>query len=101
MDHLNLDLGTEEARRVIEHNIAHEIELGADTTFRKQLPGIVKAIDLEAKTVDFVVSTEDVDRDGDIIRSEGWELDAFRQNPVVLWAHQHGIPRLPGPPRSP
>jgi HK97 family phage prohead protease len=35
----------------------------------------------------FVVSTGSEDRDGDTVAPEGWMLDNYRKNPVVLWAH--------------
>jgi HK97 family phage prohead protease len=38
--------------------------------------------------VKFVASDESVDRYGDIIRATGWQLDNFRQNPVLLFGHQ-------------
>jgi len=38
-----------------------------------------------------VVSTGEPDRDGDIIEPSGWELENYRKNPVVLFAHD---PRL-------
>ena len=37
-----------------------------------------------------VVSTEAKDRDGDIIRSEGWNLDNFNAHPVLLASHEYG-----------
>lgn len=54
---------------------------------RLQSFGLVRAVDEEAHTVDVVASTEDVARDGMIIRADGWEWDSYQQNPVVLWAH--------------
>lgn len=39
--------------------------------------------------VPFVISTETLDRDGDIIKADGWELDNYRKNPVVLFAHNY------------
>ena len=35
----------------------------------------------------FIMSTEDVDRDGDIIRQKGIDLQDFQNNPVALFAH--------------
>ena len=34
-----------------------------------------------------VASDETPDRYGDIIRVEGWNLDAYRKNPIVLFGH--------------
>ena len=40
-----------------------------------------------------VASTEAVDRDGDILRANGWKLKHFKQNPVVLLFHNaHDFP---------
>lgn len=36
-----------------------------------------------------VVSTEDKDRDGDIIRSEFWQLDHFLKHPILLSSHNY------------
>jgi HK97 family phage prohead protease len=38
----------------------------------------------------FVASTDRADRYGDIINQQGWDLDAYRSNPVVLLNHDHG-----------
>lgn len=40
---------------------------------------------------EFILSTEDVDRAGDIVR-QVWELSAFNRNPIALWAHDHERP---------
>ena len=42
----------------------------------------------------FVVSTDEVDRHGDVVSVEGWRLEAYRQNPVFLWAHNHTRPAI-------
>ena len=34
------------------------------------------------------------DRMGDLIDASGWTLDAYRKNPVFLWAHQRSIPPI-------
>jgi hypothetical protein len=38
----------------------------------------------------FVASTGEVDRMGDTINRQGWQLDAFKKNPVILFAHDSG-----------
>ena len=40
----------------------------------------------------FILSTEDVDRDGDVILADGWKLANFRKNPIALWQHDHKQP---------
>ena len=40
----------------------------------------------------FVLSDETSDRYGDIISADGWELEAFRSNPVALFGHDHSFP---------
>lgn len=40
----------------------------------------------------FTISTDDVDRMGDVIDQAGWVLDAYLKNPVMLWAHDYGFP---------
>ena len=40
----------------------------------------------------FAISTEDVDRHGDVIVTAGWRLESYSQNPVFLWAHDYARP---------
>jgi HK97 family phage prohead protease len=49
-----------------------------------------KAGAASTKTYNFVVSTQSVDRSGDTIDPSGWDLKAYRRNPVVLFAHDAG-----------
>ena len=49
----------------------------------------IKAIDAEKRTVDFIISNEQPDREGDVIVASGWKLDNFRRNPVVPFAHDY------------
>ncbi len=46
--------------------------------------------DDEKRLIRFVLSTEDVGRDGDLVRIAGWDLGPFRKNPVWLWSHRMG-----------
>jgi len=47
-----------------------------------------KVMDDEGR-VEAVVSTETKDRDGDIIRADGWDLTNFQANPVMLSSHNY------------
>ena len=42
----------------------------------------------------FVASTGEVDRHGDTVAPEGWRLAGYRENPVVLWAHDYRQPAI-------
>jgi HK97 family phage prohead protease len=37
----------------------------------------------------FILSDETVDRAGDVIRADGWDLTQFKRNPVALFGHDH------------
>jgi len=37
----------------------------------------------------FIVSNGSLDRDHDTINVNGWDLENYKKNPVVLWAHEH------------
>lgn len=54
---------------------------------QKQVATQIKAVDEDSRTITFVMSSEGVDRDGDIIQVSGWELDSFMRNPVFLVFH--------------
>lgn len=41
-----------------------------------------------------VASSAVVDRQGEIVSVEGWELKNFKNNPIMLWAHDHTIPAI-------
>lgn len=42
----------------------------------------------DAETFRFVISNESVDRYNSTIALDGWELENYRANPVVMWAHR-------------
>jgi HK97 family phage prohead protease len=53
-----------------------------------------KLIDCEVKklndlTYEFIASTEDIDRDGEVIEVAGWDLKNFKKNPVITFAHDY------------
>jgi hypothetical protein len=50
----------------------------------------MKILDAENGRIHAIVSTETRDRDGDIIRASGWELDRFKEHPVLVSSHNYG-----------
>ena len=60
---------------------------------------ITKANIEEAGVIKGVIgSSAVIDRMGDIIAQEGWELKDFKTNPVILWAHNAGFGTEDRPP---
>lgn len=51
-----------------------------------------KAGEDTTRSVDHVASDETPDRMGDIIRVAGWDLTDFKNNPMLLWMHNHEHP---------
>jgi len=56
----------------------------------------LKAIDAEARTATHVISSDSMDRGGDIVDVEGWDLDHYQRNPVVLVDHDYRIEKIIG-----
>lgn len=48
----------------------------------------------EGEVFSWVLSTANTDRDGEIVRQDGWETDSYLKNPVVLWAHDYAKPAI-------
>jgi HK97 family phage prohead protease len=65
---------------------------------REKSPAFRKALDIQVRQVgdptervlEFIASTAQVDRYGDIIEVEGWELDNWLKVPVILYGHDYG-----------
>lgn len=39
----------------------------------------------------FIASTANVDRMGDVIEQDSWQLEAWKSNPVILYEHKHPV----------
>lgn len=50
------------------------------------------AVDHVKREASFVASDGSVDRFGDVLEPAGWDLKAFRRNPVFLWNHDTSAP---------
>lgn len=70
-------------------------EITEDKILRRAFSGeVIKGIDKEKRHIEFVISTASVDRYGDIIDVNGWDLKAYRKNPVVLFGHESSMPPI-------
>lgn len=47
------------------------------------------ATDQDSGSFNVVVSTADMDRQGESVNQNGWDLTFFKMNPIVLWAHDY------------
>jgi hypothetical protein len=72
----------------LTEDIAADIKARVKTLDFKSLEKIRKAKD-ENGTFDVIISTEDIDRSGEIVRQNGWELANYKNNPIVLWGHDY------------
>ncbi len=58
---------------------------------------LYKDADIEVntdKSVTFVMSDDSLDRDFERFDTAGWDLKAFKKNPVLLWSHDRKIPAI-------
>jgi HK97 family phage prohead protease len=60
---------------------------------RKQIISAPEVLAGDQRALRFTISTGAVDREQDSIAVKGWDLSAFKRNPVVLWGHDAS--RLP------
>ena len=79
-------LGSEEFRDVALDAMTTGKDAPQNVILRGSFDTEVKAAD-ETRGLNFTISTASVDRMGDTVAVDGWKLDRYQKNPVVLWAH--------------
>jgi uncharacterized protein len=55
----------------------------------KQFNFRIKSVDTEKYIVEGIFSTQDIDRQDEVIMQSGWDLTNYKNNPVVLYAHDY------------
>jgi HK97 family phage prohead protease len=79
--------------RLLESLEAYQRGLSDAPLLRKWGQGQVRAAESDrGEQMTFVISTDEVDRHGDVITPEGWRLESYLRNPVFLWAHDYARP---------
>lgn len=58
-------------------------------SFKSLVDSTVKSADADTGTFEVIITTENLDRYQEVISIDGWELDHYLNNPVVLWGHDH------------
>lgn len=62
-----------------------------ETRKTRDIPAVSKA--MNGRTIRFIGSDESIDRDGDTISIDGWDVSNYMKNPVVLYGHDYsGLP---------
>ena len=67
---------------------------GRAVLFKQYIPLSVKSDGEKNRDLTFILSTGAVDRDRDTIAVEGWNVEHYLKNPVVLWAHAYYQPPI-------
>ena len=64
--------------------------------YRRKTSMAIKSVNLDTHQIDFIVTTDTVDRDNERVMPRSFEKDfkLYQENPVVLWAHQHDVPAV-------
>lgn len=65
-------------------------DLGEETT--KFLEATIEKAEDGSFTA--IASTNSVDRHGEVVDNNGWDLKAYKKNPVILWGHDHNEPAI-------
>jgi hypothetical protein len=71
---------------LVREGKAQAVPIGRDMTQEYKVEG--------DKIRDITMSTPTSDRGRDTIALEGWRLDAFKANGVLLWCHDYGMPPI-------
>lgn len=57
--------------------------------FKKEMDSLKETTAPDNGTFKMVISTDDVDRHGEIVSQDGWLTDNYMKNAVVLWGHEN------------
>jgi len=63
-------------------------------TTKKILIGYLQKQEGDNRSFEVIASTDDLDREGERIAQDGWELENYMKNPVILWAHNNEAPPI-------
>jgi HK97 family phage prohead protease len=89
---------SEVAERVAAGETLDQIFLDANGGYGAKLLGpqadVTLAPEAGERAVDFIISTESVDRMTDVVSLGGWKTANWQRNPVVLWGHDDSIPAI-------
>lgn len=64
-----------------------ETEINTEVAIR-HIPVSVREVNEEKRTVDFVISTDAIDRHTTVLSADGWVTDAYMRNPIFGYQHE-------------
>jgi len=73
-------------------NLVRDLESGKRVELRRGQNTRVEKAGSDERVIRFVCSTDGVKRDGNRLRNDGWDLESFSKNPVMLWSHDYSQP---------
>ena len=77
--------------RKYENYKAWEVKGMSNKIFKTVICGVKEVAD---RVLEFVGSTEQKDRVGDVVKADGWKTENYLKNPVFLWAHDYKQPPI-------
>ncbi|GIW70330.1 MAG: hypothetical protein KatS3mg101_1077 [Patescibacteria group bacterium] len=78
----------EEILKKLTKEIKQEIKKHLQTKEMQDFIEQTKAAE-DSGSFEVIISTADIDRQGESIDQNGWDLSFYKLNPVVLWAHDY------------
>ena len=67
--------------------------LASSDAFQKAIAATKAASADECGTFEIIITTEAVDRAGEIVKADGLDISDYMKNPIGLWAHDYsGLP---------
>jgi HK97 family phage prohead protease len=79
-----------EALKKLSEEVRSKIEKAVGAAGMQETISKTRAANAEdTGTFEVIISTDAVDRQGEIVDQSGWDLTFYKMNPVVLWAHDY------------
>jgi HK97 family phage prohead protease len=82
----------DQALKKITDDVAAELRAWLEQPTTKAVIAETRNADDSTGTFEVVITTENLDRYQEVIKLDGWNLVHYRNNPVVLWGHDHNQP---------
>ena len=75
--------------RKIKDLKGEQIKHDGQDVYGSDVISVVKDVNIDKRILTITGTTEAKDRDGDVIKLKGWQLDNYLKNPVFLWSHDY------------